>query len=324
MKYKIIAMAVSGVLLSACGSDNDNRVEPTSTSVQAFDGAVRFIDTYMNCADNGWDYLGETGGKGIINVGKGNYPLFDEDPTQCSFKFGESAEPSGGGTNAAEDESNGKYMTKVVYTVPGSLIEAGQPIVGTPYTSLIAQAIEDDTSGLTVDQIIDNVFAATLPAGTELTDTQKKLLLSDPQAALDSMDDATSKSVQASTMILSDALVGAQEQLDEGDISEKRTVDEIANVTQTIATSLAAQDDFPINSAGKPTFVDYTEDLNDPIKFKTALDATPDPEEPLPPSTVTGDDPLQEGDVSEEIPPTEIPPIDEETPPATGGGGSTG
>ncbi len=44
MKYKVIALAVSGALLAACGSDNDNRVDaPTgsSTNIQAFDGAVR-------------------------------------------------------------------------------------------------------------------------------------------------------------------------------------------------------------------------------------------------------------------------------------------
>ncbi|GAD89924.1 hypothetical protein VHA01S_029_00570 [Vibrio halioticoli NBRC 102217] len=320
MKYKLIALTVSGVLLAGCGSDNENRVEPTSTSVQAFDGAIRYLDTYMDCAGGGWDFVGETGGKGLINIGKGNYPLFDEDPTQCDIAFAESRFASGGGTNDAIDESNSKDMTKVLYTVPGELMTAGQPIVGTPYTTLIAQAIEEDTSGLSVTEIIDKVFADTLPEGTTLSSEQKSLLLSDPQAALDSMDAATSTSVQASTMILSDAIVGAEEQ-------GGRDVADIANVTKTLATSLAAQDNFPTNAAGEPTYVDYTEDLDDADTFDATVAADPNPETPLPPSTAAGaGDPLQDGEVIEdELPPTDIPPVDEEQPPATGGtGGSEG
>ncbi|GAM61141.1 hypothetical protein JCM19232_4083 [Vibrio ishigakensis] len=44
MKYKILTLAVSAGLLVACGSDNENRVEPQSTPLQAFDGAVRYLD----------------------------------------------------------------------------------------------------------------------------------------------------------------------------------------------------------------------------------------------------------------------------------------
>ncbi|MFA0030247.1 hypothetical protein BCT61_09900 [Vibrio breoganii] len=322
MKYKVIALAVSGALLAACGSDNDNYVEPTgsSTSLQAFDGAVRFLDAYMDCGQ-GFDFLGETGGKGIINIGEGNYPLFDENPSQCTFEFGENLHSSGGGTNDAVDESNSKPMPNIKYTVPGDLIVAGQPIVGTPYTTLIAQAIEDDTSGLTVDEIINQVFTATLPAGTTLTDTQKQLLLSDPQAALDSMDASTSKNVQASTMILSDALVGAEAQ------TGGRTVEDIANVTQTLATSLAADANFPTNSSGEPTYVDYTRDLDDSDNFDSVVAKTPDPTEPLPPSTDdegNQQEPIQEGEViDDELPPTDIPPVEEELPPPTGGTGGT-
>ncbi|GAD80124.1 hypothetical protein [Vibrio ezurae] len=320
MKYKLIALTVSGVLLAGCGSDNENRVEPTSTSVQAFDGAIRFLDTYMDCGD-GEEFVGETGGQGTINIGKGNFPLFDEDPTQCDFFFGESRFGVGGGTQDAIDESNGKEMTKVLYTVPGELITKGKPIAGTPYTTLVAQAIAEDTSGLTVNEIIDQVFAATLPAGTTLSSEQKQLLLSDPQTALDSMDDTTSTNVQASTMILSDAIVGAAAQAESG---QTRTVADIANVTQTIATSLAAQENFPTNADGNPTYVDYTEDLNDSDFFDEKVADDPDPEADLPPSSIGGSDALQEGEaITDDLPPTDIPPVDEEELPPTGGTGGT-
>lgn len=68
MKYKILTLAVSAGLLVACGSDNENRVEPQSTPLQAFDGAVRYLDAYIDCG-NGLDYIGETGGNGTINIG---------------------------------------------------------------------------------------------------------------------------------------------------------------------------------------------------------------------------------------------------------------
>lgn len=321
MKYKVIALAVSGALLAACGSDNTNYVEPTgsSTSLQAFDGAVRFLDAYMDCG-NGFDFIGETGGNGTINIGEGNYPLFDEDPSQCTFEFGENLYPSGGGSNTPPiDESNSKELPTIKYVVPGDLIQAGQPIVGTPYTTLIAQAIQDDTTGATVQEIIDQVFADSLPAGTTLTDEQKSLLLSDPQAALDSMDEATSTNVLASTMILSDALVGAAAQ-------GGKTVAELTNVTQTLGTSLAANENFPTNSAGEPTFVDYSEDLKDSTTFESVVEAEPNPEAELPPSSAVpvGEDPLQVGEVIEDdLPPTDIPPVEEELPPPTGGTGGT-
>ncbi|PMM87727.1 hypothetical protein [Vibrio breoganii] len=321
MKYKVIALAVSGALLAACGSDNDNYVEPTgsSTSLQAFDGAVRFLDAYMNCG-NGFDFIGETGGNGTINIGEGNYPLFDEDPSQCTFEFGENLHPSGGGsTTPPIDESNSKELPTIKYVVPGSLIQADKPIVGSPYTTLISQAIDEDDSGLTVAQIIDQVFAASLPSGTTLTDEQKALLLSDPQAALDTMDETTSTNVLASTMILSDALVGAEAQ-------GGKSVAELSNVTQTLATSLAANDNFPTNSSGEPTFVDYSEDLEDPTNFQSIVDNDPDPEADLPPSSAVpdGEDPLQDGEkIEDDLPPTDIPPVEEELPPPTGGTGGT-
>lgn len=317
MKYKIIALAVSGVLLTACGSDNHNRIEApqTTTSLQAFDGAVRYLNTFIDCGD-GLQFIAETGGKGSISLAEGNFPKFDADPTQCSFLFDENY--GSFGVNDAIDESNGKDMTAVSYTVPGELIEPGQPIAGTPFTTLIDQRIQELREigvgdELDVSIIIDEVLLATLPYGTILTDEQKILLINDPQAALDSMDTATSTNVQAATMVLSDALIGADAQ--EGG----RTYSEIADVTQTLSTSLAADPTFPVNEAGMPTYIDSSAVLSDPDKFQAAVDAEPDPEAPLPDGI-----PVDEGEELPEIPPTVIPPPDGELPPPTGGTGGTG
>ncbi|CAM3092608.1 hypothetical protein VIRA109638_13175 [Vibrio rarus] len=297
MKYKVIALAVSSALLVACGSDNNNSVEAESyTTVQAFDGAVRYLDTFMTCGSEPEVFIGETGGEGKILIGEGNFPLFDEDPTQCDFSF---REDPNFGSKEAIDESNSKPMPNVAYSVPGSLIVAGEPIAGTPFTTLIAKRLQEqpDTE---LDEIIDSVFEESFPAGTDLTDTQKSQLLSDPSTALASMDEQTSANVQASTIILSDALI-AQPDKDSSDLT---------NVTKTLATTLAADPNFPVNEDGNPTYVDVSEELKDDTNFDDVVNTEPgDAEIP--------DDALVPG---EELPPEEP----EELPPATGGGGTTG
>ncbi|GEA60105.1 hypothetical protein [Vibrio comitans] len=321
MKYKIIALAVSGALLAACGSDNDNYVEApggSSTSLQAFDGAVRYLDAYMNCAENGWDYIGETGGKGIINIGEGNFPLFDENPSSCIFEFGENIYPSGGGTQAAVDESNNKPMTNVRYLVPGQLVESGQPIVGTPYSTLVALKIfeaEENNQEVDLDAIINEAFDETLPAGTNLTEEQKKQFLANPEETLSSLDETTSKNLQASTMVLSDAIAAQVDNITAG----TTTASQLETATQKTATVVAQDPDFPtkeVDGETVPTYVDTTDYFKDE-NFDTISD--PDDTTAVPPPPVT------EGEELEEIPPTDIPPVEEELPPPTGGtGGSAG
>lgn len=310
MKLKIIAVAVSGLLVAAC-SDNKPSVVPelTSTSLQAFDGAVRHLDTFINCGD-GEEFVAETGGGGFISLGEGNFPAFDADPSACTFTFKEDANF---GSNDAIDESNGKDMTKVVYRVPSQLINAGEPIAATPYTTLISKKIEileeagEEVTLDDLDKIIDEVFTETLPVGTVLTAEQKLQLLNNPQAALDNMDEETSKNVQASTIVLSDALVAQPD----------ASPEQLQTATQKTATVLAADPDFPTKvdeSTGEtvPTYVDLT-DL-----FEKDFETISDPEDT---SEVEVPD-VTEGEVLPPAPPTEIEPV--EPPPATGGTGGTG
>ncbi|MEZ9710767.1 hypothetical protein AB4254_18990 [Vibrio breoganii] len=302
MKYKVIALAVSGALLAACGSDNDNYVTPANVTVQAYDGGVRDIEAFYDCGD-GDMLMGTTGGGGFLEIGLGNFPEFTENPGQCVVSFGP--------TQGAIDETNSKDMSNVQYIVPLELYEANTVIAATPYTTLINKRIEElEAAGedVIIDDIIDDVFEDSLPDGADLTDAQKRQLLSDPDAALASMSDDVAAKVQASTIVLSDALVAQPD----------RTTDELTNVTKTVATSLAADPNFPVNQdTGAPTYIDVSEDLKDDAAFEEVVARDPDPEEPLP------DDTLQDGEELPEEPPAVIPPPGEETPPPTGGTGGT-
>lgn len=308
MKYKLLTLAVSAGLLVACGSDNDNRVEPQSTPLQAFDGAVRFLDTYINCG-NGFDYVGETGGNGTINIGVGNFPLFDEDPTQCFLEFGENIYASGGGTRDAIDESNSKDMTNVRYIVPSQLMTSGQAIAATPYSTLVALKIaeaEENGETVDVDAFLEEAFAETLPGGTELTAEQRQQFLTDPQSVLNGLSDEDSKNLQASTMVLSDAIASQVDGIENG------TVDSSALQTATKKTAevLSEDPDFPTTTDAEgntvPTYVDMT------TEFDSNFDTISDPDDETPVAVP----PPEEGEELEPIP-------EEELPPPTGGGGSS-
>ncbi|MEZ9949681.1 hypothetical protein AB4376_13065 [Vibrio breoganii] len=302
MKYKVIALAVSGALLAACGSDNDNYVEPTSTPVQAFDGAVRFLDAYLECNELGFDYIGETGNKGLIDIPKGFNTTFDEDPSQCVLEFGDNIPEYGnGGTNKAIDESNSKDMSNVRYLVPPQLLSSGGSIAATPHSTLIALKIfeaEDTGETVDLDAIIRETFVSTLPENTDFDEfdlDEMKEYLSDPESTLNDLDSETSKNLQASTMILSDAIAGSVA-ADALDISKLETS------TQSAATDLASNPGFPKNDDGKPTYVELSSD------FESYFDGTTT----TPPSAPTDPDNLTPG---EELDPIEDIP--------TGGTGGT-
>lgn len=304
MKYKLLTLAVSAGLLVACGSDNDNRVEAENfSSVQAFDGAVRYLDVGIKCAtETDYTGFGETGGEGKILLGEGNFPLFDEDPTQCSFLFAERLQV---GTRDAIDESNGKLMTAVEYRVPGALITAGEPIAGTPFSTLIEAKLEEAGEGADLDAIINDAFASTLPDGVTLTAEQQSLFLRDPQQLLDDLesDEETRTGLLATTMVLSDAITATNT----GNGPDITTVE---SATKSAATDLASNPGFPTNDDGDPTYVDLSSDFSD---YYEAVETNPDTP---PPSAPTDPDDLTPGE--------ELPPEDPGELPPTGGSGSTG
>ncbi|TKG20034.1 hypothetical protein [Vibrio breoganii] len=309
MKYKVIALAVSGALLAACGSDNDNYVEQQNfATVQAFDGAVRYLDTFITCGTETEQFVGETGGQGKILIGEGNFPLFDQNPSQCSFSFREDPNFT---TKDAIDESNGKSMTNVVYEVPGALITPGQPIAGTPYSTLIAAKIEEAGDNPDIDAIINEAFVNTLPAGVTLDADLQALFLSDPQTALDSMDATVQKNVLASTMVLSDAIAAVFTAGSAPDVSL------VESATQNAATDLASNPGFPTSEDGKPTYVELSDDFETYYEAVETDPSTPPPVAPTDPEDLTPGEELEPED------PTEVPPVEEELPPPTGGTGGT-
>ncbi|GAM56086.1 hypothetical protein JCM19231_4032 [Vibrio ishigakensis] len=212
-------------------------------------------------------------------------------------------------------------MTNVRYIVPSQLMTSGQAIAATPYSTLVALKIaeaEEKGEPVDVDAFLEEAFAETIPGGTELTAAQRQQFLTDPQSVLSGLSAEDSKNLQASTMILSDAIASQVDGIDNGTVDSSA----LQTATKKSAEVLAEDPDFPTTTDADgnvvPTYVDMAsvfnspsdpDDPNSPPVFEQAAD----PEDTTPPPVP----PPEEGEEQEPIP-------EEELPPPTGGGGTTG
>lgn len=168
MKLKLLALAVSGVILAGC--NNDTNIKP-NVAVQAWDPAVYQMNAAADCTD------------GTTETGKtdfsGNAAFYSStivnSPETCSFTFT-------GDANSV-DVSNSKSMDGVTYVLPKGLAAAGAPITASPLTTLIntelkatgaeysdsaAQTILVDlgltdilTSGVSINELLTNTETVT-------------------------------------------------------------------------------------------------------------------------------------------------------------------
>ncbi|KJF91567.1 hypothetical protein [Photobacterium leiognathi] len=259
MKIKLLSTIIAGVIIAGCGSDNNNDVsvpKTKTTSVQAYDGAVNGMVATHTCGDETNTTKMKTDGYGKVTVSS---DTFAENPEQCSVIL---SVPEGG---KAFDMSNGKDMSKVVYSIPEGLLVSGQKVAATPFTSLIAKTMAS-TDDSDVKTAMDAVFTQ-LGLDSSLTEEEKLGLLTDPDATLEKLDPAVMQDVVAKTMVLSDVLVAQKD-------NEDLLLEDIATVTTTIAADLVQKNpEFPTQTGSdKPIYVDLTDELADQKIFDEAAE----------------------------------------------------
>ena len=176
-----------------------------------------------------------------------------------------------------------------------------------PWFALKIAEAEENGDPVDVNAFLEEAFAETIPGGTELTDAQRQQFLTDPQSVLDSLSAEDSKNLQASTMMLSDAIASQQANIEAGTVDSSA----LETATKKSAEVLAEDPDFPTTTDSEgntvPTYVDMT------TEFDSNFDTISDPTDETP-VTVP---PPEEGEELDPIP-------EEELPPPTGGGGTTG
>ncbi|MGI2800915.1 hypothetical protein ACRTC3_20290 [Photobacterium damselae] len=299
MKIKLLTTLIAGALLTGCGSDNDNSVTPEikAKQVQAYDGAVNGMIASFSCTDGATGKTEEsTDGYGKATI---KHNTFADSPETCELEFK-------AGAKGAIDMSNGKDMSNVVYSIPKGLLTANEAVAATPFTTLVAKTIKE-TGDTDITTAVNSVFTS-LGLDSELTEAQKRGLLTDPDATLKTLDSSVSQAVIATTMVLSDAITA----------QPNKPVANIAKVTETVAQDLVDKNpEFPTQTGSdKPIYVDLTTELAKDSVFEEATTGT------VPPSI---EESTTKPSVGEEQDPT-APPIKPEKPePPTGGtGGSEG
>ncbi|GAD28960.1 conserved hypothetical protein [Photobacterium leiognathi lrivu.4.1] len=259
MKIKLLSTIIAGVIIAGCGSDNNNDVsvpKTKTTSVQAYDGAVNGMVATHTCGDEKGTTKTKTDGYGKVTVSSDS---FAENPEQCSVIL---SVPEGG---KAVDMSNGKDMSKVVYSIPEGLLVSGQKVAATPFSTLVDKAIKDSNEtnieNIDIDAIINEIFT---DLGIDTSVVDPKALMSSPAETLEKLDDSVSQDVIAKTMVLSDVLVANPEQ----------KLSDITTVTKTIAQDIINKNpEFPTQTGSdKPIYVDLTDELADQKIFDEAAE----------------------------------------------------
>jgi len=275
VKIKLIAVAVAGILLSGC---NDDNIEASSQSVQAFDPAVQYMTAVAACADG----TSETSKTDYY----GNAKFFNQapqvSPETCTFTF------TGEDGSGAVDVSNGKSMEGVTYTIPAGLAQAGAPITASPLTTLIAKelaATGAEYSESTATDVLTSLgLESLLTNGTSITE-----LLSNTEAVLEELtttNPTDASLLAATTAVLSDVLTA----------SPDATPEALTTTASTLSENVVA--DYPkypeSNSPGEKVFVDfdktevkeYVEEVEDKIEDPSLPEPTP-PTPELPPAKPT-------------------------------------
>ena len=314
MKIKLLTTIIAGVLLAGCGGGNDNSVDgggdkdKKTTPVLAFDGAINGMVASYTCADGtSGTTTTKTDGNGLVTVIS---DTFADKPESCSVVL---SLPTGG---EAIDMSNKKDMSNVAYSIPQGLLEKGQKIAATPFTTLVDKAIkqsgETNPENIDINAITEEVFK---DLGIDTSKVDPKKLMSDPAATLATLDPKVAQDIVAKTMVLSDVLVTHK------DNAEISTTD-IAAVTTTVADDLITKNpEFPTaTDSNDPIYVDLSDELADKDNFETAAGGTVPPVvEEVNKAPIV----VPEAD----LPSPEKPPVDPTptpTPPPTGGGGEPG
>ncbi|PKH07991.1 serine/threonine protein kinase [Moritella sp. Urea-trap-13] len=291
MKIKLLAIAVAGILLSGC---NDDNVDASSKSVQAFDPAVQNMTAVAAC-DDGTTETSKTdftGNAKFFNLA----PQFS--PETCSFQF--TGLP---GSNAV-DVSNGKSMVGVTYSIPKGMAQANSPITASPMTTLIAKELA--ATGAVYSEATATTVLTSLGLGSLLNNgVSVTKLLSNTEAVLKELtttNPTDASLLAATTAVLSDVLTA----------SPDATAEALTTTASTLSENvIAANPAYPTSATGDTVYVDFDEtEVKDYVQDVEDKIADPSLPEPTPPTP--------------DLP--KAKPVDPPTPPATGGGtgGGTG
>lgn len=219
MKIKLLALAVTGVLLSGCGNDS-NGTQATFT-VQAYDPAIYLMDASASCTD------GTTGTAVTDRSGNASFTetTIVTAPETCTFTMV-------GGANAI-DVSNQKSMTGVNYDFPKGLAQVGSPATVSPLTTLITKELGGASySEATASTVLTNLGLNTLVnAGVT---TISNLLLNTQSVVTTLENDVAQVTnfqlLSSTTSVLTDIL----------EYSSTSTVAEITAATTFLAPTLAS------------------------------------------------------------------------------------
>ena len=259
MKIKLLSTIIASLIITGCGSDNDNRVVPKvkSASVQAFDGAIWGIQGSYNCG-SGDKVVGLTNYDGFV---KTTDETFVNAPENCSFTF----KPDG--KVIPQDTSNGKYLPTLELKAPKGLFKKGEAATASPLSTLIANKLGDNAyDEATATQVLEDLGLGEIAnnSGISVTD-----LLTDTNGAVKKLaanpdfSDIHSKLI-ATTHVLADTLAA----------QPNASIDDVTKVTKLLAeTTLAENPNYPTSKDGKPVHVELAKILADENTFKTVIEA---------------------------------------------------
>lgn len=312
MKTKLLTACVAAALLAGCGSDGKDPQQ----QVQAFDGAIQGIAGTYTCTADGVTETGtlpKTAYSGFSTVTTAIDSLLFSNPSSCTFTFNP--------TEGAVDVSNSKSMADVSLSIPRGLATSGSKIAATPFTSLVAQALDGaEYTEAAATQVLKDLGLDGITNNTGITVAE---LMTDLEGAIsklkNSADENTKKlagQLTATTHVLTDVLVK------KGTLTSTETAVMAKNLAATVTSSNPFYPAAGATGTGGNIVVDVKATVDaviaDPAKKDTMTN----------PATTIDDIPA---DVKTEVGNSEAPakPVDPNPGTGTGtgtgsGGGSTG
>ncbi|UKA06979.1 serine/threonine protein kinase [Photobacterium damselae subsp. damselae] len=273
MKIKLLTTLIAGALLAGCGSDNDNSVTPQSIQLQAYDPEVRGMDVTFVCGE-ATGTAGETAHDGKVTI---THSAVVNAPEACAF--------TAKGKAGSIDVTNGKTMDSVSYQVPKGLAAKGNLITASPISTILAKELGDaEFTEAAAVEVFKKLGLDTLLNQGSVSSVED--YLKNTKSVTESLQGKDKSLVDATTMVLSDALAASAAHSDV-------TADDIIEVTNTIVDEVLTQyPDYPKTADGKEIYLDVKDTVDmvadgKPVVLPPPQDAKPvDP--PKPPTGGTG------------------------------------
>ena len=276
MKKNIIAAVIAATFIVAC-SDNDNSL--AEAEIQGFDGPVQFADVTYDCGSERGN-LGQTDYNGNV-LTSSSYSL-SYTPELCEIIIT--------GNSDSIDTSNGKAMPDIRYVIPKGLLSAGQPITGSPLTTLIDAQIKSGTIG-TIEEITAQVITDLY--GEDFVNNNSGLdplsLARDMEAVIATLGDDDASLVTATNHVANDIIIFA------ADAEEELNIASVLTTTQAIAADVITnKPNYPTTNSGEEIYISVNEDaakiVYDNVEFGSDDPTngvedivTPEPSDPPPP-----------------------------------------